>query len=938
MRTLTLNGAQDTGFEITERHFGGNIIATRYTDDGRTLNSFREAVDELDISDLRYPAGQPDVVYADGLLINGQLPEHVHRFFTSVEDRDGQVVVVTPTFTSYGGPAELERFAELILREYGPQVRSFEIGNEYWQYQGEAEYGAIANDSVLAITRAMNATGVDANIWVQMANASGAGSDFKNHPTLGWVDRTIEANKTIIDQLSAQALDTIDAVVEHSYLRDTNQLLGDEIDATNMLWLDVETWRDHTGRDYDLALTEWNIRTTNEDQLGVKAASSLLHHFGNLVQLGADEMHVWSPQHNTATDLAGADNVIVDEATGVVKNTVTGATFDLMSSHLVGKSLMDMDVGGAYEYISTHGYASDYELTVYVASRSEETETVSFSTGAAFEGAVLASATLIGYDSGPDSSDGVHWFQPEGRFVESQFTIIDGQRYYLDEHDANASLTELGLTNADRTGSFDFELLPYQVMELTYSLSGGSSMIGTAANDRQIFNAGEQFIRSLDGNDTVDVGQEADTVYGGNGDDHIVLGAGNDLGYGENGNDFLSGWGGNDTLYGGNGNDSLFGYQGDDHIDGNVGNDHLRGDDGNDLLFGSAGFDTLEGGNGADRLYGGNNADHLIGGAGNDTLSGAEGFDRLEAGDGDDVLDGGGSTDGLFGGIGNDALFGGDDNDRLMGGAGFDTLNGDAGDDTLMGEGQADVLSGGTGNDALYGGSGVDQLRGDSGDDLLDGGVHNDRLRGGDGNDTLLGGAGFDFLEGEEGNDELYGGNEADRMTGGAGNDTMMGENGVDYLFAGNQDDFVDGGAGADTVIGGHGDDTVLGGGDNDRILGGTGNDAIDGGTGNDTVYAGAGFDTITGGDGNDALYGDFNADTFVFADGHGHDVIHDFEASNMAERIDLRGVSAFSSFANLQQSMRQENADVVITTDGRSSIRIQDAIIEELDENDFVF
>ncbi|MEP5728189.1 MAG: calcium-binding protein [Sulfitobacter sp.] len=938
MVDLRLTDAQDTGFEITERHFGGNIIASKYTDDGRAVDSFLDAVDELDISDLRYPAGQPDAIYADGLLINGQLPDHVHAFFASVDDRPGQVVMVTPTFEAYGGATELERFAQLVLEQYGDKVRSFEIGNEYWQEQGEAEYGTIANDSALAINNAIQTTGIDANIWVQMANASGAGSDFHAHPSLGWIDRTIEANKTIIDQLSPEVLETIDALVEHSYLRDTNQLIGDEIDATNMLWLDIHTWQDHAGREFDLALTEWNIRTSNEEQLGVKAASSLLHHFENLIQLGADEMHVWSPQHNSATDLAGSDFVIVDEDTGVVKNTVTGAAYDLMSSNLVGKNLFDVQVGGADDYISTHAYANDHEATIYVASRSEDVETISFSLGDVFEGAVLSTATLVGYDDSADSSDGIHWFQPEERFVESDYVIVEGERYYLDEHDAQAAIDRVDIGNAAETGTFSFELKPYQVIELTYGFPNGTSVVGTNLDDRQTYDAGAQYVRALEGNDTVNVGIDADTVYGGDGNDHIILGADNDYGSGDAGDDFLSGWGGEDTLTGGEGQDTLYGFQGNDYIDGNVGNDDLRGDDGDDVILGSAGFDTLNGGIGADRLYGGANADHLIGGAGNDTLSGGDGFDRLEAGDGDDVLDGGASTDALFGGIGNDAIFGGDDNDRALGGAGFDTINGDDGNDTILGEGQADVLSGGNGNDEIYGGSGVDQLIGGTGDDLLDGGIHNDRLRGGEGQDTLIGSAGFDFLEGEEGDDVLYGGNEADRMTGGAGNDTVLGQNGQDYLFAGNQDDYVDGGADNDTVIGGHGDDTVLGDSGNDRILGGTGNDTIEGGTGNDTIFAGAGFDTIEGGTGNDELFGNFNADTFVFADGHGQDEIVDFEAANFAEVIDFRGISAFSDFAGLRQSMRQEDNDVVITTDAQSSVRIRNTDIEELDENDFVF
>lgn len=938
MKNIRLTFVEHTELNVTERHFGGNIIATEYTSNGRIDDHFRIAIDELDISDLRYPAGQPDVVYEAGLLVNGSLPDHLLNFFRSLEDRAGQVVLVTPAGSSYTGPAELKRFVELVMEDFGPKIRAIEVGNEYWQYQGESAYGTIANESVLAISEAINSSGYDTDIWVQMANATGKGSDFHQHPTLGWHDRTIEANKAILNQLSERALDAIDGLVEHSYNRDTGQILGDEIDSTNMLWLDVETWREHSRRDYDLALTEWNIRTSNEDQLGIKSASTLIHHFENLMKLGADDMHVWSPQHNTSTDLAGSRHVFLDDETGVVVNTVIGATFDLMSSAIVGKHMLNLRDSGSGDLISTHGYANDTEVTVYVASRSEQSEAVSFSTGGFFDGAILRSATKIGYDSSPESSDGVHWFQPAGQFVQSASVIIDGKSYYLNEHDVNASIEVLHISQSEAVADFSFTLLPYEVVQLTYDLPNDQQFYGTALNDRMIYTSGEQMIRALSGNDTVDSGQNSDTVYGGPGNDHIILGAGDDIGYGEDDDDFISGWGGHDTISGGRGNDTVNGFQGDDEIDGNAGNDHLNGNDGDDTIFGSGGFDRIEGGDGADRLHGGNEADQLFGGAGNDSISGGSGFDRLEGGDDNDVLDGGESTDVLFGGNGNDLIFGGDENDRAFGGTGFDTMNGDDGNDTLFGEGQADILSGGSGDDQLFGGNGVDQLLGGAGNDWLDGGIHNDRLRGGDGHDTLSGGAGFDFLEGEGGNDKLYGGNEADRMTGGAGNDTILGENGADYLFGGNGDDLLDGGASTDVVIGGHGTDILIGGHGNDRMIGGTGNDNLDGGTDNDDIYGGAGFDTISGGFGNDRLSGNFNADIFVFHDFHGHDVINDFEFDNFAERIDFRSLSNLDDFSDVLLNINQVGGDVVISTGTNSSVRLKSISIDNLEENDFTF
>ena len=63
----------------------------------------------------------------------------------------------------------------------------------------------------------------------------------------------------------------------------------------------------------------------------------------------------------------------------------------------------------------------------------------------------------------------------------------------------------------------------------------------------------------------------------------------------------------------------------------------------------------------------------------------------------------------------------------------------------------------------------------------------------------------------------------------------------------------------------------------NDALFGGTGDDNLQGDGGDDTIYGGQGVDTLEGGTGNDFLRGGTHADTFVFSDGDGADVIDDF-------------------------------------------------------------
>lgn len=163
------------------------------------------------------------------------------------------------------------------------------------------------------------------------------------------------------------------------------------------------------------------------------------------------------------------------------------------------------------------------------------------------------------------------------------------------------------------------------------------------------------------------LGDDGDTVVGGEGLDTILGGAGDD---------WLDGQGGEDSLDGGSGADTLLGGGGDDILTGDDGADDLCGEGGDDILDGGSGADSLNGGEGADTLNGGEGADTLEGGLGDDALDGGEGGDLLMGGAGNDSLDGGhdhGERDYLNGGDGDDWLhLGGDD--WASGGEGRDTF------------------------------------------------------------------------------------------------------------------------------------------------------------------------------------------------------------------------------------------------------------------------
>ena len=117
---------------------------------------------------------------------------------------DVDVTLTIPTTTplsSFGD--DLDTWAEMVMREYGDKISAFEIGNEYWSFMGETEYGQRANIAVQALGRGIDAAGVEeADIIVQMASTYNESEYASSRSSAGFIDRLTAANNTIIDQFS----------------------------------------------------------------------------------------------------------------------------------------------------------------------------------------------------------------------------------------------------------------------------------------------------------------------------------------------------------------------------------------------------------------------------------------------------------------------------------------------------------------------------------------------------------------------------------------------------------------------------------------------------------------------------------------------------------------------------------------------------------------
>ena len=290
---------------------------------------------------------------------------------------------------------------------------------------------------------------------------------------------------------------------------------------------------------------------------------------------------------------------------------------------------------------------------------------------------------------------------------------------------------------------------------------------------------------------------------------------------------------------------------------------------------------------GKDVFYGNNLSNYLMGADGNDTLHGRGGDDILSGGTGDDELYGGAGKDTLIGGTGNDKLEGGNgeaDTYIFAAGHGQDIVNdygsNQAHTDTLRFEGAvlADAVFTRSDNDLVIKAFGAEDAVAVSNYFSSNSGYRYYQFAF---DDKTITAADMSLItvegDGSDKNDRLYGWDSIDILHGGLGNDYMSGENGNDKLY---------GDEGNDSLYGGNGDDYLDGGEGNDRLEGGNGNDMLLGGSGDDKLYGGSGNDTLIGGTGNDYLEGGSNgADTYIFAAGHGKDIVSDY--GSKVEHID---------------------------------------------------
>jgi hypothetical protein len=616
LRFLDLGSWVDSGDSVSAALFQTNVVQSTNTGKpwfsdsvdtalGTPTQAVQTALAHFGISTIRFPGGETDLVFADGLLIDGALPSNVVNILTYAQANGISVDMVLPVDT----PASLSRaeflsqtrdFVTMAEQGFPGVIGGYELGNEYWggRAAGDAglefDYGYKAGQVAAALAQGMADSGQDADIFLQASgNLRGA---FGNNPDA--------ANARIqrgIDQTEG-ARDAIDGIIRNSYWRDadTDGFENDSGLFAEDRGLDLtlngtrNAWENWTGRDLIQRVGEYNINRhigTGEGavDLGIHGASYLLEHMENIIDAGVDEAFSWPLSHNTRNAYLFRDEDLTTASVHglqIATNSTRAAMLDLMGQTLTGHRLLTADwtvsasdAGGAGRDVEITLFEQEDgtigdgrgEQVVFLSSRSDQPMTLR--------------ADLTGFVTGFDSL----------RAISIRPAPTGG-------HHRDAIVTEIAPDLSGDDAILTLDLAPYEVVQLVFDRIE-PPVTAPAALPDTFGPLGFADIDTPDAHDmTAPVATEtsAGPLGGRPGDNRI---------FGRDGDDTIRGGAGDDTLHGGAGDDQLFG--GPDR----------------DSLLGGTGHDRLDGGGGADHLDGGHGRDTLIGGAGNDTLIGGEGRD-----------------------------------------------------------------------------------------------------------------------------------------------------------------------------------------------------------------------------------------------------------------------------------------------------------------------
>lgn len=612
-----ITGGSSVGYSsgaISNKMHGTNMLF--HTDRTSQDSDFRDVIDKLGTSFIRFPGGTVTEEYFDITNPNATVQENIVQILhgeTNIRTKQvttlseylsyknelaGDPVIVLPTYRYFdpntgtaraSAEADFRTFIrELMTDEYGDVDRvTIEMGNEFYQKRFNWTLDDFAN------VQAQIAEWID-----EEARALGVRDDLT---ILAQAGRSYAENVQIASHFAGSDSAHVDGVLTHLYGAHSggNPLaigggIGRRLDDINSAWKQV------LGNDYELAVTEWNVGENGEEATiinGIMRSAPLLRIYAEMLEGGVDMAMIWSAQTAGPAGLSGR------EGRGS-ELSPTGYFYSMVSESTEGLRLVNQ--GEQFRMTGHTGETVGYTYTFSGADRS----VVYFASGV---------------NQNLDLTADITQFAADGAYVYARILdVVDGQNvtdYWSDA--ALTFVTDISLSGSLNRDLFEFTLDPYQMVELHIVYKDGVTLRGDTQNDVA---------------DRLDGTRHDDELLGNGGNDVLLGGGGQDRIDGGTGRDTLVGGGDTDELTGGGGNDFLYGGSHDDVLFGGSGDDRLRGNDNDDQLFGENGVDVMFGGRGNDDLSGGAHRDYLFGESGNDRLDGGSHDDRLYGGSGRDTF------------------------------------------------------------------------------------------------------------------------------------------------------------------------------------------------------------------------------------------------------------------------------------------------------------
>ncbi len=424
---ITLDPIDLTGEVARTGIFGGNVLAPRTSMTGE--GSYGQAIEEMNITSLRYPGGSltefyfdlenPDastVHHSQTGEVSGFIPLSDFLGYAGLNGNAATIVIPTRDQLSDDIDANGNRetaIDEQVLREfvhdvmtgvYGDaNIAAFEIGNEYWGSGGmnATEYGKLSSQMALIIKEELRLVeviyrDVDATatrVVVQMGHNFGTSRLSDEYE--GWVAEDViadlnqkyntalttdtirgngEVNWTEVNNElvqihfdTAEEQEALDGIVAHVNSRGENNDGSKSYDLKHITndWL-----KDPGFEDLEIHVTEWNQKSTanldRDEDYGLLQAHEMLNIVEEFMAYGVDQAHVWPLIQNTANPLS-----VGMDYSGM---TVPGHMFSMMSENLTGKTMLDFTPSSDRETqletadVDLHGFAGDNALVFYIAS------------------------------------------------------------------------------------------------------------------------------------------------------------------------------------------------------------------------------------------------------------------------------------------------------------------------------------------------------------------------------------------------------------------------------------------------------------------------------------------------------------------------------------------------------------------------------------------